>query len=75
MSNDRIIAFSIIFGSQFNTLSQIARLLTALYLAYIGKNNDLLPMPLRDFCKFMSLIYYAIVVIVAIINTLDYLHV
>lgn len=69
----RMIIFAVIFGGQYNTISQIARLLVAFYLAYIGKTNDLLPKGIRDLCKFLSLIYFGIVIMAAIINTFDYL--
>ena len=69
----KFIVFAVVFGGQYNTISQIARLLTAFYLAYIGKNNDLLPESVRDLCKFLSLLYFTIVLTAAIINTTDYL--
>ena len=73
MFNLKFIVFAVVFGGQYNTISQIARLLTAFYLAYIGKNNDLLPESARDLCKFLSLLYFTIVLTAAIINTTDYL--
>lgn len=74
MSNDiRFILFSVVFGGQYNTISQIARLLAAFYLAYIGKNNDLLSESVRDLCKVLSLVYFGIVIAAAIVNTVDYL--
>lgn len=73
MFNLKFIVFAVVFGGQYNTISQIARLLTAFYLAYIGKNNDLLPESVRDLCKFLSLLYFTIVLTAAIINTTDYL--
>lgn len=69
----RMIVFAFIFGGQYNTLSQIERLLVALYLSYLGKTNDLLPNGVRDFCKYLSLIYFSIYIIAAVINSVDYL--
>ena len=66
------IVLAFVFGGQYNTISQIARLLTAFYLAYIGTTNDLLPNALRDLCKFISLIYFVIVVVVSITNSAEY---
>ena len=66
------VVFAFIFGGQYSTISQIARLLTAMYLAYIGKNNDLLPDGARDLCKLLSLLYFGIVIWAAIINSVDY---
>ena len=74
MTDDiRFILFAVVFGGQYNTISQIARMLVAFYLAYIGKNNDLLSKSVRDLCKVLSLIYFGIVIAAAIINTVDYL--
>lgn len=74
MTNDiHFILFAVVFGGQYNTISQIARLLTAFYLAYIGKNNDLLSESVRDLCKVLSLVYFGIVIAAAIVNTVDYL--
>lgn len=69
----RFMIFGVVFGGQYSTISQIARLLTAFYLAYIGRSNDLLPEPIRDVCKFVSLIYFGITIAASIINTTDYL--
>ena len=69
----RFVVFAVIFGGQYSTIAQIARLLTAFYLAYIGKSNDLLPESIRELCKFLSLIYFSIVIVASIINTCDYL--
>lgn len=74
MIDIRMLIFAVVFGGQYNTLSQIARLLVALYLAYIGKTNDILPNWFRDTCKFVSLIYFCIVIAAALINTVDYLN-
>ena len=74
MTNDIcFILFAVVFGGQYNTISQIARLLAAFYLAYIGKNNDLLSESVRDLCKVLSLVYFGIVIAAAIVNTVDYL--
>ena len=73
MLNLRMLIFAIVFGGQYTAIAQIERLLIAFYLAYIGKTNDLLPEGVRDLCKFLSLIYFGIVIAAAIINTVDYL--
>ena len=74
MTNDiHFILFAVVFGGQYNTISHIARLLAAFYLAYIGKNNDLLSESVRDLCKVLSLVYFGIVIAAAIVNTVDYL--
>jgi hypothetical protein len=69
-----MLAHAFIFGGQYNTISQIARLLTAFYLAYIGTNNDLLPESIRKICKFASVVYFGIVLAVAVINSTELLH-
>ena len=65
---------AIIFGGQYNTLSQIARLLVAIYLAYVGRSSRILGEGLKDFLSFVSLLYLMIVALASIMNTIEYIR-
>ena len=74
MQDPRLLIFGALFGGQFNTLSQIFRILVAIFLAYTGTNNDLLSQSVRDLFKLLSLFFLLLTVVVGAINFNDFLH-
>lgn len=63
---------AVVLGGQYGTLSQICRILTAFYMAYLAKNCQIFSPAVKSLLWCISLVFLSITAYAGIINVCDY---